>query len=273
LKPWVDDGKVLAGEPIRPALRTAIENAHYMILVVGPEAVESEWVLRELQWGLRRESQLDRVFLIPVLLDPDSWYKLPKHFQDRRYLSCRNFTQWGVSSFAGELRMEILQLLSLEGLDAANPPVPPRSDAESRRNRRVRFLARSIADDQDHCTDASRLTLPRLREIVTALDRASRIQLLVLYELMEGRRKGDYDIDWAEAHLMLVEFDLGNNRFVEETKECSFQSFARLQKQFGLGSDQHVVRPVFLEALRRLDEDERRRLFSGVKIRHLQILR
>jgi prolyl-tRNA editing enzyme YbaK/EbsC (Cys-tRNA(Pro) deacylase) len=66
---WIDEDQLLFGVQLEPTLRKTIdEEVDYLVLFLGPEAFESDWVRREIEWALEREQRLGRVFLLPVLL-------------------------------------------------------------------------------------------------------------------------------------------------------------------------------------------------------------
>jgi hypothetical protein len=50
------------------SIRNVIQDeADFMILFLGREAMKSEWVRREFECALEREKQIGRVFVLPVL--------------------------------------------------------------------------------------------------------------------------------------------------------------------------------------------------------------
>jgi prolyl-tRNA editing enzyme YbaK/EbsC (Cys-tRNA(Pro) deacylase) len=70
LKSWIDEDRLLFGEELEPSLKEAIDsNVDYVVLLFGRDAARSGWVKREIAWALEREEQLNRTFLLPVLLD------------------------------------------------------------------------------------------------------------------------------------------------------------------------------------------------------------
>jgi hypothetical protein len=66
---WIDEEQLLFGEDLELSLRSAIdEQVDYVVLFLGPEALASRWVRREVDWALEREEAIGRVFLLPVLI-------------------------------------------------------------------------------------------------------------------------------------------------------------------------------------------------------------
>lgn len=69
LSSWIDEDALLAGSALELSLKRAIdEEVDFVVIFIGREALESDWVRREIEWALAREEQLGRVFLLPVLL-------------------------------------------------------------------------------------------------------------------------------------------------------------------------------------------------------------
>jgi prolyl-tRNA editing enzyme YbaK/EbsC (Cys-tRNA(Pro) deacylase) len=70
LKTWIDEDRLLLGSELAASLEGAINSeVDYVVLLFGKEAAESGWVRREISWALQREAELERTFLLPVLLD------------------------------------------------------------------------------------------------------------------------------------------------------------------------------------------------------------
>jgi prolyl-tRNA editing enzyme YbaK/EbsC (Cys-tRNA(Pro) deacylase) len=70
IKTWVDEDQLLFGSELAPSLREAINaEADYVVLFFDRDAADSKWVKREVAWALEREEQLDRTFVLPVLLE------------------------------------------------------------------------------------------------------------------------------------------------------------------------------------------------------------
>jgi hypothetical protein len=68
------------------------------------DAIASEWVKKEFEWALRRERDLQRQFVLPVLLE-DVWDQVqPEEFQKRKYLRCFDQSKRIVENVVGPLR-------------------------------------------------------------------------------------------------------------------------------------------------------------------------
>lgn len=110
---WIDDDELLIGADLKVLIRNVIqEEADFVIVFLGREAIQSEWVKKELTWALDREKEIGRVFVLPILLD-DIWMQIePKEFRDRLYLTCFDQSQTGVRALAEKLSNHLFAWLS-----------------------------------------------------------------------------------------------------------------------------------------------------------------
>lgn len=67
---WVDVRELLGGQTLDPTIVRAIEDSHVFIVLVSRTALAKAWVAKEVDWALAREAQKDRVFVLPVLIEP-----------------------------------------------------------------------------------------------------------------------------------------------------------------------------------------------------------
>lgn len=124
---WIDEEKLLFGAGLDASLQRAIDqDVDYVVLFIGYEALESQWVRREVKWALDRESRLGRVFLLPVLL-VDARHRLAEFgIEGRISLEIADFSQGGVKALADKITnhlggwMSERLHLSLAGSNATN---------------------------------------------------------------------------------------------------------------------------------------------------------
>lgn len=69
---WIDHDRIEVGEVLPEALRVAIADSDYVLVMVSPSAVTSDWVTQEIRLGLERELSLKRTVVIPVVVKPSS---------------------------------------------------------------------------------------------------------------------------------------------------------------------------------------------------------
>lgn len=267
VRAWIDDKELLLGEELESSIRSAIRfETDFVIIFIGPESVRSKWVRRELAWALDRESEVGRIFVLPVLLEERSWVDMPELFQGRKYLLCSDFSETGVRDFSKRLADDLFGLVSRYSNLTPNVHSLERGDA-AEREARVRRLAKKIADNQSNPREEARLTKERLELIVSSLEALRKVELLVLYELIHGKFKGKTTMGEIEdAQVLQVEFRMTKIGVVTHNIQWSARPFPDLQERYGLGNKRQQVRDVFLEKIKGLTEVERREMFSGIEI-------
>lgn len=67
---WVDVRELLGGQELDPTITTAIEDSHVFVVLLSQVSLAKAWVAKETEWALQCEAQKDRVFVLPVLIDP-----------------------------------------------------------------------------------------------------------------------------------------------------------------------------------------------------------
>lgn len=106
---WIDEKQLLIGDDFGATIKKTIEEeVDFLILVIDNNALESEWVIREFNWGLKREDALGRTFVLPILLEKDAWNKLTdENIKKRKYIHCLEFTDSAIKSTAADLINEL----------------------------------------------------------------------------------------------------------------------------------------------------------------------
>ena len=64
---WIDEAEILPGDSLLGKIELAIDRVDYLIVVLSPHSVSSEWVTREVRMAMHREIAGKRVVVIPVL--------------------------------------------------------------------------------------------------------------------------------------------------------------------------------------------------------------
>ena len=115
VRTWIDERTILIGDDIEASIRAAIGTQIDLVLIfVGSDSVRSTWVRKELKWALERERELARSFVLPILLDDESWDLLPKEFRQRKYIKCTDLSEAGVKTTAQRLEEELFAWASRE---------------------------------------------------------------------------------------------------------------------------------------------------------------
>lgn len=84
---WFDEYEIRVGDSITQKISDAIGENDYLGIVLSPDAVESEWVKKELSAGLIRELDKKAVVILPLLYRQ---CQIPPLIADKRYA---NFTK------------------------------------------------------------------------------------------------------------------------------------------------------------------------------------
>jgi hypothetical protein len=79
---WLDEWEIRVGDSLIAAIEKGISDRTWMIVVLSPAALASNWVMKELRAGLVRETQKGTVFVLPVLYRET---ELPPFLQDKFY--------------------------------------------------------------------------------------------------------------------------------------------------------------------------------------------
>lgn len=84
---WLDAWEMRIGGSIVEGIEEGIDQSAWMVTVLSPSALQSEWVLKELRTGLVREAREHKVFILPALYKD---VELPGFLRDKFYADFRN---------------------------------------------------------------------------------------------------------------------------------------------------------------------------------------
>lgn len=120
---WVDEDKLLVGDSIGPSLESAIkQDTDYILLFIDAQALASRWVEQEIAWTLEQEKKLDRVILLPVVVDSAAWSSLkPEAIKERKYLKLDDYTEASVRSLSKKITSELFSLICRDIHTLRNP--------------------------------------------------------------------------------------------------------------------------------------------------------
>jgi len=135
---WIDEKQLLIGDDFGATIKKTIEeDVDFLILVIDNNAIESEWVIREFNWGLKKEIELGRTFVLPILLEKEAWDKLlDEKIKKRKYIHCLEFTDSAIKTTAYDLINELFvqvckQLKGGDNLNQKNSTVKLLADADN----------------------------------------------------------------------------------------------------------------------------------------------
>lgn len=111
---WLDQDALDLGVRFPEKLETAIkEEVEFFILFYDNPAVDSDWVAQEINWALEREKELNRSFILPIILQRESEaaYKA-NPLGDKLYLNCFDHSDEGIEHSAKKLADYLFALVS-----------------------------------------------------------------------------------------------------------------------------------------------------------------
>ncbi len=110
----VDRINLRHGEHILSALRSQIAAADFLVLLLSPAALESEWVQRELEYAVSKELRQRSITVVPVKVQP---CHVPGYLAAWEIVDATRSVERAVTKLANLLRAA--PLVQLESL---NPP-------------------------------------------------------------------------------------------------------------------------------------------------------
>lgn len=145
---WLDERDLLLGMDITHELRSAIWESDFVLVFLSEASITSDWVKKELRWAIKRERELNRTFLLPVLLDDVLSAVRPRHLQSRRFLKCLDRSAFAIRACAQQLAGELSQWY--DTLPHNYPANLPKGDGELTGTWRSRFTWDDGAESSSH---------------------------------------------------------------------------------------------------------------------------
>ncbi len=129
LATWTDSRQLAAGDPLDPAIRRAIAEAHHVIAVLSPKAVSSAWVAKEIAYALEIRKNRGAGFkVIPLLIDPIGSGVLPLLFGEEPVGLKLDIGPGGISEALPDLLAALGKQLPEDRQTAAHPAPTPVAD-------------------------------------------------------------------------------------------------------------------------------------------------
>ena len=91
---WFDEGEIKIGDSLLTTISKGIEKMDYLVVILSPESVESNWVKVELKMAMHEEVVFEKVKVLPIL------YKkcdLPYFLKHKLYADFRSEENYGES--------------------------------------------------------------------------------------------------------------------------------------------------------------------------------
>lgn len=110
LSSWLDEHSLCWGDVLQRSIKDAIDSeVDYVIFFSSSDALASAWVRDELDWAFKREEELGRKFVLPIILDDPG--ALPPTLTDRLYLRLRDFAGVSMRELARLASDQLFQLV------------------------------------------------------------------------------------------------------------------------------------------------------------------
>lgn len=112
LNTWLDEDSLSWGESFPAELKSTIQSGiDFLIIFLDKDALNSKWVMQELEWAIQRERELKRTFILPIMLEMVASEDLPAGFSERLFLQLSDFSHSSVEELAKRATMELFQLV------------------------------------------------------------------------------------------------------------------------------------------------------------------
>src|SRR5262245_14512862 len=108
---WFDKWEIKVGESITWKIEEGIRENEYLGIVLSPDALNSEWVKTELSSAWRKQMQLKRVTILPILYRD---CEIPLFLADRKYADFRKDYQIGLVELTFALGFESSTTISVD---------------------------------------------------------------------------------------------------------------------------------------------------------------
>lgn len=134
LKTWLDEDSLSWGESFPAELKSTIQSGiDFLIIFLDKDALNSRWVMQELDWAFQRERELNRTFILPIQLEVLAAEDLPAGMSERLFLRLSDFSHSSVEDLAKRATMKLFQLV-LESYASLQLEVPSRKSLMSVRD-------------------------------------------------------------------------------------------------------------------------------------------
>jgi hypothetical protein len=87
IQTWFAEDALTWGGDFEKSLKLAIQSdVDFLIIFLDADALESQWVKKELDWALEREKELSRTFVLPIVFPDTPRERLPPALANRHFV-------------------------------------------------------------------------------------------------------------------------------------------------------------------------------------------
>lgn len=98
---WLDEWAIQVGDSISRKVEEGLQNCKYVIVLLSPQSVASNWVDKEWRAAFSREMEKGDVSILPVVL---AKCELPLLLRDRKYADMSESFERGLEDLSRLLR-------------------------------------------------------------------------------------------------------------------------------------------------------------------------
>lgn len=99
-EPWLDEWEIKVGECIVTKVEHGIEQANYVVVILSPNSVISNWVEREWKAKYWDEIERDEILVLPVLIED---CEIPSLIKTKKYADFRKNYSIGLVQLTGSI--------------------------------------------------------------------------------------------------------------------------------------------------------------------------
>jgi TIR domain len=96
---WVDDERIKLGEDWTRSIQKAIEEADYILVLLSPNALQSEWIHSEIRGALDLKKSI-----IPVLIEGNEETSIPLSLREIKYFDARKLDERTIEQLAATVQ-------------------------------------------------------------------------------------------------------------------------------------------------------------------------
>lgn len=141
LDDWLDEDKLCWGDSFPKQLKETIQSGiDFLLIFLDTHALNSNWVMQELDWAIQRERELNRTFVLPILLEDAN---LPDRLKDRLSLKLIDQNRSSVEDLAKRITENLFHLVA-KSYSSLQLEVPSRKSLISLRDELTAGQARLL---------------------------------------------------------------------------------------------------------------------------------
>lgn len=224
---WLDENNLLSGADLDETFEKAIKTeCDYILVFLGGPREANTWVLKELAWGMQKQKETQRTFIIPIIMPNvygDPFTVFPE-INGIKYLKLDNYEEIGFRACAEKIFNHLICLVI--------------QDIDNLRHPKVNDVKTSIKQANDKTTALCN----KLYEIIFGYREDNPITVDELYEKMDKVLPESYDfaqflelLDYAVAKMPGIYYDREELYVIEE--HVSLKKIFATEKKKEIGSE------------------------------------